>query len=310
MTIMAKATANGTTEKPKAADKDKPKPAAATGDQGAAGSGEAAAASEPTAPASEPAAAGAVQSEEAATVEADDEGDIKADPPEASGALQDGGPTLEEYVAAGYKAENYPPKGFKPVPSDGLTRYQAGAGAAGAAAATVEDADDEAPEPASRTLVPCNGIEATDLMRSLLLDACERFGIDPTQEVRPKELAAWNYYPGSKLDGVPNSVVVVTQGGIKLRHYDDPNYFAPRCTEAAMDEDTEATLARLHGAFTKDPKTKEVIRLALPGDVALPVQAVTGRVERTAHRFQRGYLREGGKLEANRRQKAEKKAKR
>lgn len=32
--------------------------------------------------------------------------------PAAADALRDDGPTLEEYVAAGYKAENYPPQGY------------------------------------------------------------------------------------------------------------------------------------------------------------------------------------------------------
>jgi len=35
------------------------------------------------------------------------------------------GPTLEEYVAAGYKAENYPPDGYAERPSAGLTEYRA-----------------------------------------------------------------------------------------------------------------------------------------------------------------------------------------
>ena len=32
----------------------------------------------------------------------------------ASAPLRDDGPTLEQYVAAGYKAESYPPQGYKP----------------------------------------------------------------------------------------------------------------------------------------------------------------------------------------------------
>ena len=35
------------------------------------------------------------------------------------------GPTLEQYVAAGYKAENYPPKGYPERPSPGLTELRA-----------------------------------------------------------------------------------------------------------------------------------------------------------------------------------------
>lgn len=35
------------------------------------------------------------------------------------------GPTIEEYVAAGYAASSYPPSGYEAVPSDGLTAYRA-----------------------------------------------------------------------------------------------------------------------------------------------------------------------------------------
>lgn len=37
--------------------------------------------------------------------------------------LQPNGPTIEEYVAAGYVADNYPPDGFAAVESEGLSRY-------------------------------------------------------------------------------------------------------------------------------------------------------------------------------------------
>ena len=36
-----------------------------------------------------------------------------------------GGPSLEEFVAAGYKPEEYPPAGYKEVPSEGLTKFRA-----------------------------------------------------------------------------------------------------------------------------------------------------------------------------------------
>jgi len=45
--------------------------------------------------------------------------DEPPDPP-----LREDGPTLEEFIAAGYKAEAYPPKGYAPVPSPGLTTYR------------------------------------------------------------------------------------------------------------------------------------------------------------------------------------------
>jgi hypothetical protein len=44
----------------------------------------------------------------------------------------------------------------------------------------------------------------------------------------------------------------------------------------------------------------------LPDDLALPVAQVTGVATKTEHRYRRGYLREGGKKEADRREKAKK----
>ncbi len=44
------------------------------------------------------------------------------------------GPTFEEYVAADYQPENYPPHGHAEVPSPGLTAYREEQARAGAAA--------------------------------------------------------------------------------------------------------------------------------------------------------------------------------
>lgn len=38
--------------------------------------------------------------------------------------LRTDGPTLEDYVAAGYRAEDYPPPGYAEVPSEGLTAFR------------------------------------------------------------------------------------------------------------------------------------------------------------------------------------------
>jgi len=59
--------------------------------------------------------------------------------------LRQDGPTLEEYVAAGYKAENYPPPGFAAKPSPAA----AGAPEAPAAHETPSEAQKPASEPAS-----------------------------------------------------------------------------------------------------------------------------------------------------------------
>jgi len=153
-------------------------------------------------------------------------------------------------------------------------------------------------EPATATLLPCdNGaVEASPAMKELLLDACERFNVDPTLERVPRELLKWRYEPANRLTRVPAAVVIVTSGGVKLKHYEDPDY--------PMDQDTEETLARIFGAFAKDAD-KNVVRTPLPEDLALPIQAVTGIPQTADHVFRRGYLREGGKKEADKRDKAQ-----
>src|SRR5262249_43609290 len=47
-----------------------------------------------------------------------------AEPP--APALSQDGPTIEEYIAAGYPADKYPPDGYAEKPSPGLTRHKAG----------------------------------------------------------------------------------------------------------------------------------------------------------------------------------------
>ncbi len=158
-----------------------------------------------------------------------------------------------------------------------------------------------AAEPEKRTLVRCNNgaTETSPAAKELLLEACEKYGINPTNEQRPAELKAWNFLPGDRLADRPDAVVLVTHGGVKLKHYADPDY--------PMDGDTEDTLARWFGAFATDAKTREVSRVPLPNDMALPLSAVTGYSTKTEHRYRRGYLREGGKAEGDRRAKQQRK---
>lgn len=216
-----------------------------------------------------------------------------------------GGPTIEEYTKAGYPAASYPPEGFAEVWSPGLERFKE-TGRIDDPMPVAEPDADAAPEK-GKTIVPMNNgaTESTDEMRGLLLDACERFGVDPCIETRPQELASWNYYKADRLAGTPASVVIVTKGGVKLRHYDDPDYIAPGATAPAMDQDTEERLANIFQAFERDAQ-KNIVRKALPADLALPAMAVTGLSTKTEHRFRRGYLKEGGKAEAERRTAAAK----
>lgn len=64
---------------------------------------------------------------------------VRADVPPA----MSNGPTLEEYVAAGYLAENYPPEGYAIRESPGLDAYRA----AQEPAAAVEAASADTPAP-------------------------------------------------------------------------------------------------------------------------------------------------------------------
>lgn len=136
---------------------------------------------------------------------------------------------------------------------------------------------------------------------SLLLDACEKFGVNPGADCRPLELKAWRFYPGDRLEGIPDAVSLVTAGGVKIRHFADPNYMAPGCLEPAIDQDTEDRLRRLFGAVHVDPKTKDVTPAAFPTDLTLPASAVDGRVRGTDHTYRGGYLKAGGKEAAAKR---------
>lgn len=143
-----------------------------------------------------------------------------------------------------------------------------------AAAAADEDKDPE--------LVRDSGGRTDAAAVDLLMDACERFGVNPEVDARPQELAAWRFYPGDRLEGRPDAVVIVTHGGVKLKHFADPNH--------PMDPDTEDKLRAIFKAFTINAM-KEVIPTALPVSLVLPSAAVTGQVEQKGHVHRGGYLR-------------------
>lgn len=119
---------------------------------------------------------------------------------------------------------------------------------------------------------------------ALLFDACERFNVNPGMQVRPRELAAWRYYPGDVLEDVPPAVVIVTAGGVKLKYFEG---------DVVKDADTEERLRAVFRSFVTDPKTKERLPGPLPGDLSLPAEAVLGQPASTAHRHPLGYLRRG-----------------
>lgn len=138
----------------------------------------------------------------------------------------------------------------------------------------------------------------------LLLEACNVFAVDPDQDVRPVELDNWKFYPGNRLEGRPDQVVLVTRGGMKIgwfRTPDHPDQALLVTHGAQFDQATETRLRPIFGAWQTDPKTKDVTPIPLPDDLALPAAVVTGLSDAQAHVYKKGYLQSGGKQEADRR---------
>lgn len=106
-----------------------------------------------------------------------------------------------------------------------------------------------------------------------LLEACDKYGIHPGQDQRPKELLSWKWEPGNRIDGTPPAVSLVTAGGTKIKHFLQPG---------VTDEETEERLRTIFAVVAGG---------GLPADLTLPDAAVTGLVTQTRHRFQSGYLR-------------------
>lgn len=148
----------------------------------------------------------------------------------------------------------------------------------------------------------------------LLMKVCTLFGVDPnprlpvfvagkhtpTATTRFRELMNWSYTPGDEYAGVPDKVTIVTAGGRKLTV--DGN--------GEFDSDTDAMLHQAFNAYRVNPTTNEREESPLPYDLTLPQQAVIGIVTSDRHRYRRGYLNEGGRAEADRRERAEVEARR
>lgn len=162
-----------------------------------------------------------------------------------------------------------------------------------------ESTQEAPPEPvkpapaAALDLVDEAGKRTDAKSRDLLLEACDIYGINPEVFARPRELAAWRYYAGDRRDGRPDAVVLVTQGGVKIKHFADRTH--------PVDPETEERLRNLFGAWKIDPVTKLQVPGPMPDDLTLPAEAVTGMVTTDRHVYRRGYLREGGKSEGARR---------
>lgn len=125
----------------------------------------------------------------------------------------------------------------------------------------------------------------------LLMQACSLYNIDPHEDAEPVHLAAWKFYEGDRRRGVPDRIVLVTNGGLKLAH--------------PADEETVERLRRVFKCFRerklKDGST-EIDILPLPEDLSLPTTFLDGQVIGREHVYERGYLREGGAAEASRRE--------
>lgn len=157
-------------------------------------------------------------------------------------------------------------------------------------------AEAKEPEPVAGPILKETNGRTDKAAVALLMRACELFGIDPHQDARPRELAEWKFYPGDRLDGIPDAIVLITMGGVKIKWFADEDY--------PIDQETEERLAQKLNAFRVDGATKGLVRVDLPDDLTLPRAAVTGLTDAQDHRFKGGYLRSGGKTEAARREQA------
>jgi hypothetical protein len=136
----------------------------------------------------------------------------------------------------------------------------------------------------------------------LLLDACRRYAINPDKDLpvfdpskntpadaatRPfRQLLSWQFYPkDASADGY-DAVVLVTAGGVKIRHSANPAH--------PVDDDTESRLRNVFGAVKLNPVTREMEALPLPADLALPLPAILGIPVKASHILRGGYLASGG----------------
>jgi hypothetical protein len=124
---------------------------------------------------------------------------------------------------------------------------------------------------------------------ALLAELCYTFGLNPNPALKPREVIAHKFDAGDEnaTPPVPPSVTVVTGGGLKIRY--------------PFDDDTENRLRIVFNAYTV--RNGERVTLPLPADLTLPRASVDGQVHSTEHQYRKGYLREGGREEANRRAK-------
>lgn len=208
------------------------------------------------------------------------------------------------------------PRAAAPTPAADPTQAAQAPAAAAPAAAAPAAAPDPAAIEAAKALLRAAGFDVEDpdeaepeqyVMPStmagekgadILADACDVFGINPDPNCVPRELLNWKHYPADIPNGIDEHVTLVTAGGLKLHWYADG--------EIREDRDPEMC-RRLRDRlrlFVLEGPNKERRDLPFPRDLTLPEEAVTGQVPAAAaavYRYEGGYLRSGGKLEAAKR---------
>ncbi len=229
-------------------------------------------------------AAGGEVAQQGGEVAQTDGGAAGGDQAGGDGPAQPAAPAIDPALAAAARAANVDLAGMDAEDIEDLRR----------ALATDQKRQGGGPARTGRNLVQETTGKTSPHGISLMLEACDIYGVDPSADKAPRELLAWKFYPGEDdpARGVtPDAVVIVTGGGLKLRHYDDDAPGSPK------DPDTVDKLRRAFGLFKQDPKTKEVIVLPLPGDLTLPAATVNG-VGHTDHQYVGGYVQSGGKSAA------------
>jgi hypothetical protein len=128
----------------------------------------------------------------------------------------------------------------------------------------------------------------------LFAEACVAYAINPDPNAHPVEIlkrqdgSRWKFVPGNVHERIPDRVVFVTGGGLKVTH--------------PMDADMEE---RLHKGLFKTTRTRnynELVNYALPNDLTLPREIVTGIPPKNRDNgFPGGYLRRKAQEQARNR---------
>lgn len=196
---------------------------------------------------------------------------------------------------------------------DGGAAVEGDGGADQGAAATEAPAQTRKVRPDAAVTPAAGGRNPREPLPKLLVKACEIFGVNPDPDALVKypnpspgvrapkaepELLNYKMYPGSAETGEPDAVCIVTAAGVKLKYFADDS----------VDQATDDTLRRIFRAFKTGPDGA-ILAQPLPSDWTLPSNAVRG-VPGGDHQYARGYLKEGGKTEADRREDEQQRSRR